>query len=76
MSLNSIFEGIQYLVEEILFIPFDFLRTLELDNWWAANLLTWVFILILIVAFVYWMKQLKKFDDSEDKDIISHSFLE
>ncbi|MDT8347561.1 MAG: uracil phosphoribosyltransferase [Flavobacteriaceae bacterium] len=76
MSLTSVFEGIQYLFDEILFIPFDFLRKLELDNWWAANFLTWIFILILVGAFVYWMKQLKQFDETEDKDVFSHSFLE
>jgi hypothetical protein len=56
---------------------FDVLREIELDNWWIANIVTWVFLAILIVSFTYWMFQLKAFSDNneEDKTISSHSFL-
>jgi len=43
----------------------------------VANVISWIFILIGFVAFVYWMLQLKSFNDhnEEDKSISSHSFL-
>ncbi len=34
-----------------LFAPFDALRALELENWFAANTLSWIFIIIGFAAF-------------------------
>ena len=47
----------------------DWFRALELDNWFLANIVSWVFLLWSgLVAFSYWMKQLKTFNDNkEDK---------
>lgn len=75
--MKDFFYAIEDLFVNVLFAPFDALRVLELDNWWAANALSWVFIIIGIVAMVYWMLQLKKFNDNneEDKSISSHSYL-
>ena len=77
MKLKTLFEGIAWLTEEILFLPFDALRSLELDNWWFANILTWLFIIIGFVAMFYWLKQLRIFDEegTERKDVVGHSFL-
>jgi hypothetical protein len=75
--MKSLFEGIAYLFEEILFIPFDALRAMELESWALANGLNWIFMLIAAAAMVYWVKQLKKFDknDNERKDVTSHTYL-
>ena len=75
--MKEFFTAIQKLFENVLFAPFDVLREAELDNWWIANIVTWVFLAILIVSFTYWMFQLKAFSDNkeEDKTISSHSFL-
>ncbi|MFI1772656.1 DUF6341 family protein [Thalassobellus citreus] len=75
--MKDFFYAIQDLFVNVLFSPLDALRALELENWWAANTLSWIFIVIGIVAMVYWMKQLKIFSDNneEDKSISSHSFL-
>jgi hypothetical protein len=75
--MTGFFEAIGSLFTDFLFIPLDFLRKLELQNWWLANLLTWVFIIICIAAFVYWMKQLQIFKDNndDDQDTTAHSFL-
>lgn len=74
---ERLFYAIQDLFVDVLFLPLDGLRTLELDNWWAANAVSWIFTLIGIVAFGYWMKQLKTSNDNneEDKSITSHSYL-
>lgn len=75
--MKDFFYAIQDLFVDFLFLPFDFLRSLELDNWWMANILSWIFAVIGLVAFIYWMGQLKKFNDNneEDKSISSHSYL-
>lgn len=75
--MKEVFEGIAYFFEEILFVPFEALRELELENWWLANAITWVAILILCVALAYWMKQLRIFDANgeEDRSQTAHSFL-
>jgi len=75
--MKDFFLGIQDLFVNVLFAPFDALRALELDNWWMANLLSWVFVIIGMVAFVYWMLQLKAHaaNNEEDKSITSHSYL-
>ena len=73
--MKDFFEGIQYLFEEILFIPFEALRFLE--SWWASNMVNWLLAVTGLAAMVYWILQLKKFDDNkeEDKSITAHSFL-
>ncbi len=75
--MKDFFYAIQDLFVNVLFAPFDALRALELDNWFAANMMSWIFMLIGFVAFTYWMMQLKKFNDNneEDKSISSHSYL-
>jgi heme/copper-type cytochrome/quinol oxidase subunit 4 len=75
--MKDFFNGIQELFETVLFVPFNTLRETELENWWISNIVTWVFLLILIVSFSYWMLELKKFSNNneEDKSISSHSFL-
>lgn len=75
--MKDFLEGIQYLFEDVLFVPLHALRKLELENWWAANTLNWIFMIICIVAVVYWTLQLKKFNDAgeENKDVSAHSFL-
>ena len=75
--MKSIFEGIQYLFVEILFAPLDAIRTLELTNWWGANTINWLFMIICAAAIVYWIKQLKlhKSNNDEFQDTTAHSFL-
>ena len=76
MSWKGFFEGIQYIAEEYLFLPFDALR-LQTDSWWTANIMSWILAVLGFAAFFYWMGQLAKFNASgeEDRTQISHSFL-
>jgi len=75
--MKDFFAVIQEFFETVLFVPFNILREIELENWWMANLVTWIFLVILVVSFTYWMLQLKSFNDNneEDKSISSHSYL-
>ena len=76
MSWKGFFEGIQSVSEDVLFAPYDALR-LGTDSWWMSNIVSWALTLIGFIAFIYWMGQLKKFNDNgeEDKSITSHSYL-
>ncbi|MWB93812.1 uracil phosphoribosyltransferase [Flavobacterium sp. GA093] len=75
--MTAFFEGIQYLFVNILFAPLDFLRSLELVTWFGANTINWIFMIICSAAIVYWIKQLRIFDDAgtENQDTTAHSFL-
>lgn len=75
--MKDFFEGIQWLFEDVLFGPLDYLRNLEYGSWFLANILNWLFVIIAFLAFLYWMKQLKKINDrnEEDRNPTAHSFL-
>ncbi len=75
--MKDFFYAIQDLFVNFLFAPFDALRALELDSWFGANIMSWILMALGLVAFVYWMLQLRAFDKNgeEDKSITSHSYL-
>ena len=77
MEVKDIMYWIQDLVENVLFVPFNTLRSLELESWFGANIMSWIFMAIGFVAFLYWMKELKIFNDNneEDRSSTSHGFL-
>jgi len=75
--MKDFFYAIQDLFVNVLFAPLDALRALELENWFAANIVSWLFIIIGFVAMIYWMLQLRGFDknNEEDKSVSAHSYL-
>lgn len=66
MTWTGFWEGIASIFEDLLFIPYDALRNLELDSWFLANIVSWILLLIAAVAFIYWMIQLEKFDEDTE----------
>ena len=75
--MKDLFNAIQDLFVDVIFAPFDVLRALELESWFGANTISWIFTIVGFVAMVYWMLKLKGFNDNneEDKSISSHSYL-
>jgi hypothetical protein len=75
--MKAFFEGIQWLFENIFFIPQNYLRKLELENWFAANAINWIFVIICLAAMIYWIKQLQlhKANNEEYQDTTAHSFF-
>ena len=75
--MKSFFEGIGTLFTDYLFLPFHWLREEELTNWWLANALNWIFIIICTAAMIYWIKQLNahKANNEDVQDTTAHSFL-
>ena len=75
--MTDVFYFIEYLFVEILFIPLDFLRFLELKNWFLSNSVNFFFIIVVSSALIYWTIQLIGFSkrNEEDTDQSAHSFL-
>ena len=53
--MKDFFYAIQDFFETFLFAHFNLLREVELENWWFANAVTWLFLAILVVCFVYYI---------------------
>ena len=77
MTWKGFFEGIQAFFESFAFAPYNALRALEPSNWWTANIVSWIFVVIVIIALVYWIGQLKKYEiaDDEDNSVTAHEYL-
>jgi hypothetical protein len=76
--MRAFFEAIQTLFVDFLFKPLDWLRSWELSNWWGANLINWLGIIVCSYYIVYWCKQLNLHKQSNEdfQDTTAHSFLE
>jgi hypothetical protein len=66
MTWKGFWEGIASLFEDFLFIPYNALMKVELDSWWLANIVSWIFLLIGITAFIYWLKKLRDFNENTE----------
>jgi hypothetical protein len=75
--MKTFFEGIQWIFENILFIPQDFFRKLELSNWFLANIFNWILMAVCAYYIIYWCKQLAihQKNNEENQDTTAHSFL-
>jgi len=59
MIANNIFKAIGDFCTNVLFKPYDALRSM--DNWWLQSTISWIFIVITFIAFFYWLNELKKY---------------
>ena len=59
MIANNIFKAIGDFFTNVLFSPYHSIRAM--DNWWAQNTISWVFIIIVFFAFLYWLGEIKKY---------------
>ena len=76
MDFIDIFEAIEFLFVEVLFIPFDFIR-LDITSWLIQNIVNFTFMTVITSALIYWTLELVKYDKKGDekKDVTAHSFL-
>lgn len=70
--LTDFFHFIAWLFEDVLFVPMNALRHWQDTTWWGANILNFIFIIIAAAAFIFWMKQLKKYNDEEQREADKH----
>ena len=76
MEFKDLFEAIEFLFVEVLFIPFDFIR-LDISSWLIQNGINFTFMVLISAALLYWTLELIKYDKKgeEKKDVTAHSFL-
>ena len=76
MKFKDLFEAIEFLFVEVLFIPFDFIR-LDISSWLIQNMVNFSFMIVIASALIYWTLELVKYDKKGDekKDVTAHSFL-
>jgi hypothetical protein len=67
MIANNIFRIIGDVFTEILFIPFDAIRSDE--NWWTSNVINFLFIGVFFVLLAYWMKESVRFKKEGTEDL-------
>ena len=71
MIASNIFRWVVTFFTEVLFLPFQWIRTqiaTQELGWWISNIVNWGFLLVLLILFGYWMKQSKKFLDEGTED--------
>lgn len=59
MIANNIFKAIGDFCTNVLFTPYNAIRSM--DNWWLQNTVSWIFIIITFAFFFYWLGELKKY---------------
>jgi len=59
MISNNFFRALGELCSELLFAPYDAIRSI--DGWWASNIFNTLLFIITFSLFIYWLGQLQKF---------------
>ncbi len=71
MIAFNIFKWIGELFTDVLFLPFNSIRSLAQEDfgWWIANAVNWLFLGVLLVLLAYWMKESRRFvkEGTEDR---------
>jgi len=72
MIAGNIFRWIGSLFTDLLFLPFNWLRTAiatEELGWWISNAVNWGFLVVLLGWFYFWMKESRRFikEGTEDR---------
>lgn len=73
--MRAFFEAIQWLFVDFLFKPLDWIRAFELESWFGANLINWIFMFICAGFTYYWIKQINLTKEEDTQDTTAHSFL-
>ena len=73
MIAFNIFKWIGELFTDVLFLPFNSIRSLAQENlgWWIANAVNWFFLGVLLVLLAYWMKESRKFVKEGTRNFIA-----
>jgi len=63
MISNNFFRALAEFFTEILFSPYNAVRSI--DNWWASNFFNAILFFITFGLFIYWLGQLQKFSKAK-----------
>jgi hypothetical protein len=61
MSVTSVLEKTGEVITACL-SPFKALAKTEITNWWSANFVNWIFVLIAMFGFVFVLSQIHKYE--------------
>tara|TARA_B100000767_G_scaffold195845_1_gene182850 strand:+ start:1596 stop:1817 length:222 start_codon:yes stop_codon:yes gene_type:complete len=72
MIAGNIFRWIGSLFTDLLFLPFNWIRSSIANQdygWWISNAINWGFLIVLLFLFRYWMNESRRFvkEGTEDK---------
>ena len=71
MIAFNIFKWIGELFTDVLFLPFNSIRSLAQEDfgWWMENAVNWFLLGVLLVLLAYWMKESRRFvkEGTEDR---------
>ena len=59
MISNNFFRALAEFFTEVLFFPYDAIRSI--DSWWTSNIFNSILFVITAGLFIYWLGQLQKF---------------
>jgi len=59
MISNNFFRALADFFTEVLFVPYDAVRSM--DGWWVSNFFNAVLFFITFGLLIYWLGQLQKF---------------
>lgn len=59
MIANNFFRALAKFFSEVLFYPYDAIRSI--DGWWTTNIFNALLFTITCGLFIYWLVQLQKF---------------
>ena len=59
MISNNFFRALADFFSDLLFVPYDYLRSI--DGWWTSNFFNTILFVITAGLFIYWLGQLQKF---------------
>lgn len=58
MIANNIFRALGDFFTNVLFVPYDFFRSI--DGWWASNIFNTIIVVISFIATFYWLGKMVK----------------
>ena len=58
MIANNLFRALGDFFTNVLFIPYDYFRSV--DSWWFSNIINTVVVVIGFIAVFYWLGQMAK----------------
>jgi len=67
MISTNIFRAIADFCTNVLFVPFDFFRSIALDSWWSSNVFNAILFVIVFGLFLFWLSQLQKFHKTSNE---------
>ncbi|VAV84844.1 hypothetical protein MNBD_BACTEROID02-899 [hydrothermal vent metagenome] len=67
MIPTNLFRAIADFCTNVLFVPYNALRSLSFDSWWGSNFFNVILFLIVFSLLLFWLSQLQKFKKTSNE---------